>query len=129
MYDVVSVEIKQGYLTLRSKESLELFDILVNEGRLFDVLSVLFDDYAHNKNSIDKLASQISMLVDVNKRMMKTIESGAQISAPTAQDALVVEEPIKAKEVALPKPKQKKIKSGSKADNLKALKDRFNKIQ
>lgn len=129
MYDVVSVEIKQGYLTLRSKESLELFDALVNEGRLFDVLSVLFDDYAHNKNSIDKLASQISMLVDVNKRMMKTIESGAQISAPTAQDALVVEEPIKVKEVALPKPKQKKIKSGSKADNLKALKDRFNKIK
>ena len=129
MYDVVSVEIKQGYLTLRSKESLELFDALVNEGRLFDVLSVLFDDYAHNKNSIDKLASQISMLVDVNKRMMKTIESGAQISAPTAQDTLVVEEPIKVKEVALPKPKQKKIKSGSKADNLKALKDRFNKIK
>lgn len=131
MYDVVSVEIKEGYLTLRSQESLELFNSLIDSGELFKVLSVLFDDYAHNKTSIDHLASQISALVSVNKQMLKTMEGGVQISAPQGREELIIEEPIKVKEVALPKPQtqKKKKKSGSKVDNLNALKSRFNKIK
>lgn len=121
--DVVNVLMSEGYLSLRSKESVELFNELVENGLLFEVLSNLFNDYAKGKNSIDNLANQVQTLVQVNRAMIKKMENGSIIK-PKEEVVEVIEQ----------KPKEISVQATKKAlkgkNNLMAqLKSGFNKIK
>lgn len=118
--DVTSILVSDGYLTLRSKESIELFNELVEQGLIWDVLSNLFNDYAENKTSIDNLSDQIKALVQVNKVMLQKMTNGTIIEP---KEKLVESQP---KEISIGAPK-KALKG--KGNLMAQLKSGFNKIK
>ena len=109
--DVTSILVSDGYLTLRSKESIALFNELVEQGLIWDVLSNLFNDYAENKTKA---------LVQVNKVMLQKMTNGTIIEP---KEKIVESQP---KEISIGAPK-KALKG--KGNLMAQLKSGFNKIK
>lgn len=64
------VEINEGYLMLKTERAKKLFEEYSSSGTLWEILSVLFNDYAENgnvKSTLDDLNNKLPALNELNK--------------------------------------------------------------
>lgn len=107
----VSVLLSEGYLTLTSKEAIELFDDYVNNGMLFELLSNLFNEYAKGQDNNNALAKELMAIKQSQKVILERLELGTQLSLPNGESN-IVEPSIEVKEVIVKKAPTKPPKTG-----------------
>lgn len=77
------VEISKGYLVLNSKEAIDLFDQYSTTGTLWEILSMLFNEYSLNKNKNSELETQVLSLQEMMAMVLKGVNSmNAQLPPP-----------------------------------------------
>lgn len=123
------VEIPEGYLILNSKEALDLFDALTTSGTLWEQLSVLFNDYALNKNKSEELETKVGNMQELMSTMIKSINSmNSQLPPPQEQSKSYsqqsIVEPAEVHDVTIKTASKKKTSEG-----LSALKKKMSKFK
>ena len=63
------VEVENGYMVLKSEKAKELFESYSTSGTLWEVISMLFNDYAENgsvKSTLDEINTKLPGLQELN---------------------------------------------------------------
>lgn len=124
------VEIPKGYLVLNSKESIELFEELSSTGTLWEQLSVLFNEYADNKDKNNRIEEQMDCMQDMMKLMMSSVKTITNQLPPPSNnrpnqktyDPEIIVEPREA-------PVVKKARTTARSQGLGSLKDKMSRFK
>lgn len=125
MGDSKYVEMDKGYLVLNSKEAIDLYNELTTSGGLFEQLSVLFNEYALNKDKTSKLETQIADMSMIMSKMVQSFQDMKQLplnennhTKMIMSDSQIIETEIETKpavKVTTAKPKSKGSSKGFKS--------------
>lgn len=95
------VEVPGGELILTSQDSIDLFNKYCESGTLWEIVSVLFNEYASSSKKSDKILEEQKATQEMLKSLMNQfVNMNRQLPAPV--DNLIIEskEPIQVQDLA-----------------------------
>ena len=119
----VWVEIPGGDLVLSSQEAIDLFNRYCESGTLWELLSVLFNDYAENGRRTDNVIKEQKATQEMLQLIMKQMtQTGFQLPSPSQNDGEVIIEPKGPIKVEDYRPKKAEGSLASKLNLMKKFK-------